>query len=251
MIIDGHAHVGAWKEPTFSGRATTLRDADHDFEASGVQAALLMPTDEADNAGLLDAITACPDNHPVTYRFCAWVDPRDEHNRPWIEANSSRIAALKIHPSFLRIRPTDSTLSSTYELAGRHGWPVLIHCGRWQEMSSWKFGVEVAENHPQTNIILCHMGGDSTDLIEATVDALSGRGPSNAYLGTESIRQYWIVRHAVDQLGAARIIFGSDYNLNVPAAFVAVVDALRLSDEDRSAVLGGNLNGLLGASQRF
>ncbi|HIA01177.1 MAG TPA: hypothetical protein EYN06_08895 [Myxococcales bacterium] len=251
MIIDGHAHVGRWKESTFSARETHLSDADADFAASGVGGALVMPTDEADNAGLLAAISSRSGNEPINYRFCAWVDPRDEQNQPWIEANASRIAALKIHPSFLRMRPTDSALKSTYELAAKHSWPVLVHCGRWQEMSSWKFGVEVAQNHPQTNIIMCHMGGDSTDLIEATVDALCGSGPTNAYLGTESIRQYWIVRHAVDRLGASRIIFGSDYNLNYPAAFVAVVDALGLNSDDRSAVLGSNLNGLLPESNRF
>jgi predicted TIM-barrel fold metal-dependent hydrolase len=250
MIIDAHAHVGQWLEPSFSNRETTLADADSDFSASGVDAALVMPTDQADNAGLLSAIQA-HSGAPVSYRFCAWIDPRDSANLEWVEQNLAHIAALKVHPSFLRMRPTDSSLDPTYELAAVHGYPVLVHCGRWQEMSSWKFGVEIAERHPQTNFILCHMGGDSTDLIEATVDALASDGPTNAYLGTESIRQYWIVQHAVDRLGAERLIFGSDYNLNFPKAFVAVIDALRLSDADRVQVLGGNLNRLLPANQRF
>ncbi len=222
------------------------------FRESGVGGALVMPTDTADNAGLLAEIAAHGDADGVALRFNAWVDPRGAGNLDWIEAHADGIAALKIHPSFLRMRPTDDGFGPYLRAAATHGWPVLVHCGRWQEMSSWRFGVELGLRHPDVDFVLCHMGGDSTDLIEGVVDALAAAdGPANVYLGTESIRQYWIVGHAAERLGADRLIFGSDYNLNHPRSFIAVVDALNLSGEDAAKVFCGNLNRLLPAAQRF
>ena len=250
MILDGHVHVGRWREPSFSGRETDLDDAVRVMAESGVHGALVMPTDEGDNEGLLAAVGEY--RGQVALRLCAWVDPGRPANLAWMEAHVTDLAALKIHPSFLRLRPTDPALWPWFRLAAKHGLPVLVHCGRWQEMSSWRFGLELAVGHPDVNLILCHMGGDGTDLIEAVVAALSAKGaPTNVWLGTESIRQYWSVQRAAHRLGAGRLIFGSDYNLNHPRSFLAVVYALALSAEDRAAVLGGNLQRLLPASQKF
>ncbi len=252
MILDGHTHVGVWNEPSFSGRATDLADAVEVLAATGVRGALTMPTDQADNAGLLAAIESRDPSAAVGFRLCAWIDPRSEDNLEWIRQHASRIAGLKVHPSLVRTRPDDARYVPFLELAAQHGLPVLLHCGRWQEMSSYRFGVDLAQAHPAVAFILCHMGGDSTDLIEATVDALVAPGaPDNVWLGTESIRQYWSVQHAVDRLGPARLIFGSDYNLNHPGSFLAVIDALKLDASGRAAILGSNLNGLLPAAHRF
>jgi len=250
MIIDGHCHVGTWNEPSFSGRGSTLSDAIDVYHQSGVDGALVMPTDQADHAGVLNTISKTESS--VSFRLCAWIDPRDPDNLAWMKSHYEDIAAVKIHPSFVKLPPTDLAYKPALALAQEHEWPVLIHCGRWQEMSSYRFGIELGKSHPELNIILCHMGGDSTDLVDATVSALTAPdGPSNVYLGTESVRQYWCIQDAIDRLGASRVIFGSDYNLNHPSSFVAIVDALTLSAADRSRVFGGNLNDLLPAAHRF
>lgn len=255
MILDGHVHVGPWKEPSFSGRATDLAHCVEVLRESGIGGALVMPTDRAENEGLLAALRAWEGQRggadPIL-RFNAWVDPLDPGNLPWLEAHAREIAALKIHPSFVRKPPTDPVYEPHLDAAAAHGWPVLVHCGRWQEMSSWRFGVELARRHPTVSFVLCHMGGDSTDLVQGVVDALSAEdGPRNAWLGTESIRQYWIVGAAIERLGADRVIFGSDYNLNHPRSFLAVVEALHLPKPQAQAVLGDNLDGLLPEALRF
>ncbi len=251
MIVDGHVHVGAWNEPSFSGRATSLDDCVRVMRDSGISGALVMPTDQGDNEGLRRAILA-HDGVDVALRLNAWVAPDDPDNAGWMDRHAEDIAAIKIHPSLLRRKPTDPVFDPFYARAKAHGWPVLIHTGRWQEMSGWPLALEVARAWPEVSFVLCHMGGDSTDLVEGVVSALAAAdGPGNAFLGTESIRQYWVVDHAAKTLGAHRLVFGSDYNLNHPRSFIAVVEAMELSEAERETVLSGTLQGLLPARHRF
>ena len=232
--------MGTWRTPDFSGRATQVAEAAALYGGLGYDGALVMPTDTADNAGLERALAET--DYP--FRFCAWIDPDDDGLDAFLDTAASRIAALKIHPSFLRRRVTDPVFEPYLRWAADHHTPVLVHCGRWQEIASYRFPIEVAREHPETTMILCHMAGDSTDLVQATCDLVEETGITNAYLGTESIRQYWIVQRAVDQLGPERIIFGSDYNLNHPKSFQAVVDALELSEAARQRIFFDNLNTL-------
>ncbi len=245
-VFDGHVHVGRWRTPDFSGRATGVADAARLYGALGYFGALVMPTDTADNAGLLKALA----DADFPFRFCAWVDPEDTGLDALLSEKTARIAALKIHPSFLRRRVIEPAFAPYLDWAAAHHAPVLVHCGRWQEMASYRFVLDVAERHPATAFILCHMGGDGSHLVEAAVARVLETGLTNVSLGTESIREYWIVQRAVDRLGPERIIFGSDYNLNHPRSFQAVIEALELDAEGRRKVFGDNLNALLPPAPR-
>lgn len=246
-IVDGHAHVGRWRSSAFSGRATTLADAEALYRRLGYAGALVMPTDEADNRGLLEAIEASS----FPFRFCLWIDPEDDELPAFAEARADRIAALKIHPSLVGRRCTDAGFDRWFDWAAERGVPVLVHCGRWQEMASWRLGLERAEARPDVTLILCHMGGDGSDLVEETVGGLAERELPNVRLGTESIRQYWVVQRAVDRLGARPLIFGSDYNLNHPRSFQAVVEALEVDEEARRGILADHLDAVLPSHLRF
>jgi len=46
--------------------------------------------------------------------------------------------------------------------------------------------------------------------------------------------------------GADRVVYGSDWPMADPAAEIAAVRALGLTDDDTAAILGGNLARLLG-----
>ena len=89
------------------------------------------------------------------------------------------------------------------------------------------------------------MGGDSPTLVAGASNAIKERKLNNAYLGTESIREPWVVGRAIDTLGADRLIFGSDHNLNHPNSFIAVINALGLSNEEKAQIFGKNAQRLL------
>ena len=117
----------------------------------------------------------------------------------------------------------------------------MIHCGRWQEMSSYKLALAVAKRYPEVDFLLSHMGGDTPELETGTIEAVLSDDLKNGYLGIEGVREYWAVQRAVDELGADRVIFGSDFPLGHPKMYLGLVDALRVSGRERELILGGNV----------
>jgi predicted TIM-barrel fold metal-dependent hydrolase len=144
------------------------------------------------------------------------------------------------------VRITDERAAPFLAFAAEHGLTVLVHCGRWQEMSSYKLALDAAADYADTNFILSHMGGDTPELVLGAVEGALKRNLSNVHLGIEGVREYWIVRRAVEELGADRVIFGSDFPLGHPRMYLGLVESLDLDQARRDLILGGNALRLLG-----
>jgi len=240
--FDMHCHVGKWLTPDFCGRQTTLADLIAMYEGLGFTGALVTTTDMADNQALITEINARESS--LMLKFAFWVLP---DNIDLLKSLSTDVSALKIHPSFLRRPVTDPVFEPFLGLAEQNSWPIVVHCGRWQEIAGYDLALQVANRHPDINFVLSHMGGDSPCLVHETVDKIDALGLKNAFLGTESIRQFDLIQYAVSKLGANRVIFGSDYNLNSPSAFAGVIRDAGLTAAQNERVLSSNALGLLGA----
>ncbi len=242
MILDGHVHWGAWTPEREGWPGATLDEIQDSLRRSGVDGAVLMPTDTGDNDALLAALTPRPAN---VFLF-AWADPHEPaRTMDFLERNERAVDGLKFHPSLERVRVDDPAWRPFLEFAESRQLPVVVHCGRWQEMSSWRFCLDVAERHPRASIIVGHLGGDLPTLQQDCSAEMARRALPNAYLGTESIREYYSIRIALDRLGPRRLVFGSDYPLGWPAAYLAVFDGANPTPEERRLVLGENLRDLL------
>jgi hypothetical protein len=242
-VFDAHVHAGRWLTPDFAGRESSLDQVCDVLDRAGITGALVMPTDAGDNNGLLDAVAGRV-GFPAL-RFAAWINPSAPGLPGWLEANASRIDAIKVHPSFCRLPITAPAFTPFLEFAREHSLPVVVHCGRWREVAGFELSLERARAFPEVPFILSHMGGDSPGLVLGAVDALGDGTLPNVHLGTESIREYWLVGRAVDALGPERLVFGSDHNLNHPKSFLAVLDALDISPDARALILGGNARRLI------
>ncbi|NOZ02533.1 MAG: amidohydrolase family protein [Deltaproteobacteria bacterium] len=241
--FDAHVHVGKWQTPDFAGRSSDLDDVSSVLADAGLTGALLMPTDAVDNQGLLEAIRAFDTD--MNLLFAAWIDPEAPGLKAFLDHGDVR--ALKFHPSFQRRPITDESFRPFLELAARRGLPVVVHCGRWREVAGFELALEAASRYPGVPFVLSHMGGDSAELVLGAARAIGDNHLQNVYLGTESIREYWLVQRALDIVGPRRVVFGSDHNLNHPASFLAVVEALDISSAERNLVLGGNAKRLFGS----
>jgi len=237
-VVDGHIHWGRWRPERVGWPGADLDGIVRALERSGIDGAALMPTDEGDNEGLAAAL----DGDRGRFHLFAWVDPHHpDRTLEFLERRTDRVAGLKIHPSLERLRADDPAWRPFLEHAEAHRLPVIIHAGRWQEMASWRICLDVAERHPDASVIVAHLGGDVPELQQECSAEMAARALPNAYLGTESIREYYSIRIALDRLGPERLLFGSDYPLGWPAAYLAVLDGADLTEEERRLVLGGNL----------
>ena len=100
--------------------------------------------------------------------------------------------------------------------------------------------VELAGRHPKLQIVCAHTGGNWELGIRAIRSAknvycgLAGSDPTNGY-----------VEMAVRELGAERVIFGSDAGGRSFASQLAKVEGAAISDSDKQLILRGNLRRLL------
>jgi predicted TIM-barrel fold metal-dependent hydrolase len=180
------------------------------------------------------------------YWFFPWVKPSVDGELEYLKSRRDHIHGVKLHPSVDRIRVTDPVAAPFLDFAARESLPVMVHCGRWQEMASYRLALEAARTHPGCVFILSHMGGDTPDLEMGTIEGIDKGGLDNVYLGTEGVREYWAVERAVEVLGADRVIFGSDFPLGHPRMYMGVIDALKIGDRDRALILGSNILKLIG-----
>lgn len=249
MIIDSHIHVGTWDHPDFLGRGCTLVEAATELDRAGVAGAGIMSTDRGDNAGLLTearALTA-----PIRLWMFAWVQPvaADGSGREqldWAEANARSLVGLKIHPSLSRVRISDPGFADALALAAAHDLLVLVHCGRWQEMASYRFAVEAAAQHPSVRFLLAHGGGDTPPLATAAAELVAERRLDNVWFEFSGVREYWVIERNVRLLGADRYLLGSDYSLAHPLMYIGAVRGMALAEADRARILGGNALELFG-----
>ena len=246
-IIDAHVHVGTWSHADFLGRGASLKETLAVMAGAGVGGCVIMPTDTCDNAGLL-ALAA---GASMPLWFFAWVRPVEEGGAgradlDWVEAQRGQVTGLKLHPSLSRVRVTDERFAAALDLAEAHGLVVLVHCGRWQEMASYRFAIEAAGRRPRVRFLLAHAGGDTPPLARAAAELVRAERLDNVWFDFAGLREHWVVEENVRLLGADRYLMGSDFNLAHPLMYIGAVRGMRLTDEQRGRVLGGNAAELFG-----
>lgn len=251
MIIDAHIHVGVWDHPDFLGRSCTLTDVVGVLEAAGISGAGIMPTDQCDNAGLL------AERKAVTYdgdlwQF-SWVRPAGtkagDADLAWTERHAAELTGIKIHPSLSRLRVTDPAFAPALDIAERDDLVVLIHCGRWQEIASYKFAVELAQTRPKARFVLAHAGGDTPPLSTAAARLVADTRVDNVWFEFSGVREYWVIERNVALLGPERYMMGSDYSLAHPNMYIGAIAGMDLPEPAKRKILGENARALYGATR--
>lgn len=245
--FDAHVHVGRWRIPEFANHASSVEELKAVYGRWSWHGALVCSTDEGDNRWILENV---PDRDgDLVFRRAFWVEPAKPAGLSLLAETAAHWSALKLHPSLVRVPANDALLAPWYAQAAELRLPVLVHCGRWVEMSGYQLALDAAAKHPELSFILGHMGGDSPHLVRACARALRELGLKNCWLGTESIREPWLLHHAIDQLGPERLVFGSDYNLNHPEPGRRLLEVMDLPPDSLEAILYRNISGLLPAGK--
>jgi predicted TIM-barrel fold metal-dependent hydrolase len=122
-------------------------------------------------------------------------------------------------------------------LATKLNYVVQIHTNT-QEMQY------LVEKFPETTIVFPHLGGNVKDIF-ARIDLIARN--KNAYidLSGSGIERVGILEKAVKEIGADRVLYGSDFTINEPSAVIARVKNAFLTAEDREKILYRNVERLL------
>lgn len=245
LILDAHIHVGRWDDPVLCHTSTTVREMDETLEGVGISGAVVTTSDRRENAKLLDEIER---DGRLRHWVFPWVHPGQgaEDELQFLQTNRARISGIKLHPSLSRVRVTDPGYAPFLDFASRQRLPVLVHCGQWQEMASYKFALDLAERYPAASFILAHGGGNNAALRLQAPETIERRGsPPNVYIDLTGLGLWWAAEIAIKRLGADRFLYGSDYPLGHPKVLLGLIDALRIPAADKDLILGENLLRLL------
>lgn len=236
-IIDSHIHIGKWSG-IFYDYESSVAEAIDVMKRSGVDAAVCMPTDITGNEELFKQTV---DNAEFKFYYNAWINPEDVSLNDFLEMNLDRVSLFKVHPSIQRKKITDASFDKYIRIASENKIPVVVHCGRWQEIAGYKFPLELSEKYPDLVLILAHLGGDQPSIYLECAETVRDKKYRNVYLGTESVREFYFVNKVVNTVGAEKVIFGSDYNLGLPLTYIPIVDSLKIPASDKELIFSGNI----------
>ncbi|MFH1748894.1 MAG: amidohydrolase family protein [Planctomycetota bacterium] len=199
---------------------------------------------------IAEAVSACPG------RFVGYA--RVNANYPEdIDSELSRcfdelgFKGIKIHPYCDQVFPQDPRYDSVWEFASERSVPVLVHT--WNSLRYTDPLLDcciptqfrtIAEEYPRAKIILGHSGGEYDGIIEAISVA---KVCPNVYLDTASSRLYPdVIEMMVAEVGAERVLYGSDVPFLSPVPQVGKVVYADITESEKRMILGLNAARLFG-----
>jgi len=108
----------------------------------------------------------------------------------------------------------------------------------------------LAENFPDATIVFPHLGGNRDDIF-ARIAIVAKYKNAHIDLSGSGIERVGILERAVKEIGAGRVLYGSDFTINEPSAVIARVKNAFLTEDERENILYRNVERLLAkAGQR-
>lgn len=236
LVIDAHCHAGTGQ--AMSAPWTTRADVEvtlrHMAEA-GIDRTVIFPINNAEFEKPNREIAEICGRHPGKFIGFAKHDPQTEAGRIGkmlrYEVESLGLRGLKLH----RL-PTREVLDAVTEL----GIPILYHP---EKVANFHM---IAAEYPQIPFIMAHLGNfasrDGNEHLQA-IDV--ARRYPNVYLETSSVVFFKFLEMAAKELGAGKLIFGSDGPEVDSRVELYKIRLLKFPPAEEARVTGGNIAKLL------
>jgi predicted TIM-barrel fold metal-dependent hydrolase len=100
------------------------------------------------------------------------------------------------------------------------------------------------DKFPGATIVFPHLGGSQQDIF-ARIDLIARHRNAYIDLSGSGIERVGILERAVREIGADRVLYGSDFTINEPSAVIARVNNAFLTPAEREKILFRNVERLL------
>jgi len=239
-VVDVHAHVGP--DQRFLLRLGA-RDLVEVYDRYGVRVGLVSSTLSllADwrlgNEAVLECVRSYPQRLAGLYALNPFYEDSVREAEVYVRRYGFR--GVKLHPDYMGVQPSEEPALSALEAVARLGVPLMLH--------SYDGGAEaarVAELLPELTVVAYHMGGVRWRECLSRV-----RAYDNVYVEvSSSVAERGMVEEAVRQLGAERVLFGTDVPYLDPAVSLGKVLSARLGEYELECILYRNAErlGLVG-----
>jgi predicted TIM-barrel fold metal-dependent hydrolase len=200
----------------------------------------LLPRGKGDAvAGNRNAARTCAET-PGLAQYVV-IDPRrpETYDQANAMLSGPTCAGIKIHPEE-HVYPIAEFGEAIFEFAAARRAVVLSHSSERNSLATDL--VEWANRFPEVKLILAHIGcgwdGDYTHQVRGIQQSRHG----NVFADTSSARSVTpnLIEWAVSEIGAERVLFGSDTPLYHCGMQRARIDQADLSDEQKRLILRDN-----------
>lgn len=246
MVIDGHNHLGG--PDRGDGRSQSADGIIAVMDRAGVGRAVVFPFNEADPGVSFsrpnEYVARAVDAHPGRLTGFCRLDP---NFGGWAVKELERsvkelgLRGIKLHPSSQGFGLDHPVLMEILAAAGELGVPALFDTGKKESPPS---GIaKLAAMFPGVTFIMAHM-----NLFDETIAA--AKAAPNIYVQTTGYFNMKRLASAVKEIGAERIIMGSDSPYLKMDREIEKVSAIEgLTEEERGSILGTNIARVLGLQE--
>lgn len=242
MIIDVHTHLGKG-EPDGN---RLQRDLYPDFllrvmDEAGVDKSVIFPVKYLDYRSAIAELAAYRDEYPDRLVLFGRVgDTEDAADVVAWARTEHGIRGCKFHHGLDGFEADSPNLLEALAACQELGIPAIFDA-----FGQTAFKVSVLPpQFPELTIIMAHMGGLwNLEAIDHCIE--TARKYPNVMLDTAAILLFQEVERAAGEIGARRILFGSDAPGIHPGPEKVKIEYLALSSEEKALILGGNAARLL------
>ncbi len=247
-VIDAHAHLG----PYFN------------FHVPGNDAASMV--EEMDRVGISQAWISSHGSLASDYvrgnddavraarefpgRFLVYATPNPNYGSE-VEEELNRlieepeVRMIKLHPAVHEYPVDGPAYEPVWRAARAQRLPVLVHVWKGCRFCDPMRFAHVAARHERVVFLLAHCGGpdgvdDSVHIAKDQENVLLDFAGSQA--------AYGLIERLVREVGAEKMVFGSDTPFLSPAGQLGRVLYAEISDDDKQRILAGNARGICKAA---
>jgi uncharacterized protein len=253
QAIDIHGHYGDYHHDETSLSVKRFMSADtvtvvERARRAGITTTIVSPLSGLLPRGQADAVQANKEAARMvaeTDGLLQWVIVHPLQPQTYLQADEmlqqSQCVGIKIHPEE-HVYPIREQGKALFEFAARHDAVVLTHSG--DPYSHPTDFVEFANAHKNITLILAHLGngGCASGDTELQVRAIQASRHGNVYVDTSSARSLLpgLIEWAVQEIGADRILFGTDTPLYFTAMQRSRIDHSEITDQEKRLILFEN-----------
>lgn len=235
MIIDFHTHTGRRDMPC------SLADIRRGMKRNEIDASVVFPSTQLPPATVLSMslanannLVGCRDILPFL-RF----DPKSMHHRRLADM-SKGFAGFKLHPRGEDFNPLDRRFTSIFKAMESTGKPIIVHTRKeYHKGSDPDKLIELAKHYKLAKFVFAHFAMDSDPFFDE-VGALE-----NAFVDTSIVSSPRIIEMRVDQVGADKIVFGSDFPFSDQEIELLKVRGCAIAESKKRLILADNAIRLL------
>ncbi len=262
--VDVHGHYGYYVADRLTERQREFNSADaaeviRRARHARTQFTIVSPISGLTPVGILDVLGAneeaaqVVDENAELLQYVI-INPlqRESYDQAADFLQRPKCVGIKIHPESHQYPIADHG-DPVFEFAARHKAVVLVHSG--DVNSAPADFVPFADRYPETRIILAHLGngGAAAGSPELQVRALQKARGDNLFIDTSSARSILprLLEWAVEEVGADRLLYGTDTPVYYSAMQWARVVCTDLSDTVKRKILRENAFELFGLQSQL